>query len=158
MNIHVPYTKLQPVTIQALAGYQVTLAKVEGPYGYRSYFRDRWRAGETFISVEHDVVPWPGALEQLWACPELWCVYGYHDNDNFADPAVTGFPYLGCVKFSAELIAATPRAWAHNPCDCHDQHPEDWVTLDRHIAHMLRPVWAPHQHFPKVRNANPVLA
>jgi hypothetical protein len=95
------------------------------------------------------VVVWPGALEELWGCPEPWCAFGYSPNDNFADHVRTLFPYLGCAKFAAPIIAASPGAW---------DDADDWLTLDRHIASVLRSLgFDVHQHFPPVVNANRVL-
>lgn len=34
-----------------------------------------WKEGETFIVVEHDIVPWPGALKAIFDCQSQLCAY-----------------------------------------------------------------------------------
>lgn len=150
MRLYVPYTEIQLATRIALRNYPYTPVEITDTYTYRQYWWDRWADGQSFINVEHDVVPWPGALDALWDCPQDWCAYGYHPNDNF-DGSQTGpinlFPYLGCVKFSGTLIASTR-------CD----RLNDWLTIDCDLAKSLTNAgYTPHQHRPAVTNANPIL-
>ena len=140
MRLFVPHTKIQPATRIALRSLSYVAYPVTD---YVAYWRERWVEGQTFISVEPDVVPWPGALEALDACPEPWCAYAYAPNEVWSEG---GFPYLGCVKFSAAFIAATPHIW---------DGASDWRTLDLHLAD--RAPLPVHQHFPPVVNANPIL-
>lgn len=42
---------------------------------YFDLFEKLWSEKETFIIVEHDVVIWPGALHEMYDCPELFCAY-----------------------------------------------------------------------------------
>lgn len=51
----------------------VLLGDDEHDYGRN--FADLWNHGEPFIHVEHDVVPWPGAVTQLAECPEPFCTF-----------------------------------------------------------------------------------
>ncbi len=152
MNVWVPYTVLQTATRISLieCGGVVHYVELDGwPGAYARYWQHRWTEARRFINVEHDVVVWPGALRQLWECPEPWCAYGYHLNDDFADRERTSFPYLGCVKLSAELIVATQGLW---------DGATDWLTLDGWLAGRAREAGVDvHQHYPPVVNANPVL-
>lgn len=80
----------------------------EGDYGYGELLTALWDAGEGFVIVEHDIVPWPGAIPQLLECESIWCSYEYPLNFGFVSA-------LGCTKFSAKLIQKHPRisrSWA----------------------------------------------
>ena len=131
-RVFVPCTDVQPGTRVALLGYEPEYVDVSADrHAYWRYFADRWAAGETFISCEHDVVPWPGALESLTECPEPWCAFGYSARDDFGAPLgpplvrVPRFsvgvpkwikptfpgPYVGLVKFTDAAIAATAELW-----------------------------------------------
>lgn len=150
--IYVPYSKLQPATLISLIGYDYEPVKVTGKYGYSKYFKQRWAEGQTFINIEHDCVPWPGAIEAIEQCEQDWCVYNYslpvHRQQNLGIVEAGGIP-LGCIKISAHLIAETK--------DCWDK-PIDWSYCDGHLADYLRARgFRPHQHFPSIVNANPVL-
>lgn len=67
----------------------------EGPLGYAGMVADAWRDG--FVLVEHDVVPWVGAVRQLWDCPGDWCAFRYAKGGSTIRS-------LGLVKFSARLV------------------------------------------------------
>jgi hypothetical protein len=58
-----------------------------------------WREGVTFLILEHDVVPYAGALQELTHCPHYWCGFWY-------DPS-GGYGNFGCSKIGSKLIAAT---------------------------------------------------
>lgn len=154
MRIFVPYTELQRATRIALRHHDYTTVNVART-GYLAYWQARWKDGQTFINVEHDVVPWPGALEQLWECPKPWCAFGY------AEP-VPGYPVLGCAKFSAEAIAAAPELPAPGYIRSHKwattaEEATSWLTMDRLIGHALLGAGVmPHRHNPPVSNLNPI--
>jgi hypothetical protein len=140
LRLFVPHTAVQPATRIALARYPATY--VELPKSdYAGYWRERWTEGQTFINVEHDVVPWPGALDALWRCESDWCAYGYQ-----TDEQESAFPYLGCVKFSAAFIALFPDVW---------NGAQGWTDLDAWLA--LRADFPVCRHKPGVTNANPLL-
>lgn len=149
MRVFVPHTRLQVATRVALRRVEHEPVELTAGYTYPDYWRDRWHAGEGFVNVEHDVVPWPGAVESLIECPAPWCAFGYHTNDVFADRERSSYPYVGCVKFSARAIELTRGA-----CD----GLTDWLMVDHALALALRAAGLDvHQHFPSVVNANPVL-
>lgn len=152
MLVRVPFTEIQPATRVALHRYEpYEAAKIDGTHTYLRYWKECWRRGQSFINVEHDVVPWPGALEELWECSALWCAFGYHVNDCFADHERSLFPYLGCVKITSELITQLPDAWTFESVP-------RWDELDGWFARHARVRgFDVHQHFPPVVNANPVL-
>ena len=143
--IFVPYTEIQTATKVALIGYDYKPVKVEGEYGYGEFFRERWKEGKSFIVIEHDCVPWPGAIEALMKCEEPWCAHNYGLPCHRENPALSGAGIpLGCTKIGARLIEETPGIW---------DAPVDWSHCDQQIPkYALRKV---HQHFPGIINANP---
>lgn len=145
------HTYLSTQTKVALIGNEVEYVHVPEPWDYAAFFRQRWEEGQSFINVEHDVIPWPGALQALAACGRAWCGYNYHlkCHQGLEDPNLTlGVP-LGCVKLSETLIRATPGLW--------DQRVE-WTVCDTHLTQAAYQAGIRfHQHFPGVVNANPAL-
>lgn len=142
-----PYTKLQPATerllrrYQELGGWPLRFVKLDGGDGYRRLLRELWEDGEATIIVEHDILPWPGAIEELAACPGAWCAHSYEWNGG-----VGVYHMLGCAKLGAELKRRVPRVW-HEPLD--------WSLCDRHLyfaAYELE--IEPHPHRPAVIHLN----
>lgn len=114
---------------------------------YADYFTERWAMQERFINLEHDVIPWPGALEEIWECPEDWCSYGYDPGEIL--PLDGG--YLNCIKFSARLIEATKDIWV--PPLSPRRH---WNYVDVVINEGATAAgFQFHQHFPSVVHGNP---
>lgn len=70
-------------------------------YSYDRLFRKLWADGEPFIIVEHDILPWPGALQQMWLCDKPWCGFEYIC---FGELRVQ----LGCVKFDPSRLGPVP--------------------------------------------------
>jgi hypothetical protein len=104
-----------------------------------------WAKGEPFINLEGDTAPWPGALTQMWKCPEPWCVLPYLIHQ------VINANGIGCVKFSAEFIASCPDVWRNYPRN----DVFDWRSLDAWLLHTVEPR-RPHIHFPPALHMNRV--
>lgn len=150
VKVFVSYTKFYPATLIALIGFNFQPVKTEGEFGYWMYFKERWREGQTFINIEQDIVVWPGAVKALWDCPHDWCAYDFHlpnhQMRNLENEKV-GVP-IGCVKFSAKLIAETPEMW---------QEPVAWEYCEQNITkYLVAKGLRVHQHHPGVVNANEV--
>lgn len=144
-----PYA--QPATRIALAPYSPTYVKVRGDTGYPEMLAALWKRGTAFIIVEQDVVPWPGAIEELQSCPKPWCAFAYDKHYRMERGAPGDAVYLGCAKFSDELIAATPYVWS-------DWMTAHWASVDTRISAIARSSgFDVHQHQPGVVNANPNL-
>lgn len=151
-------TVIVPWTDSTLVSRLVRFLRAEGfdpqpvwtktDYSYWETLQQQWKREEKFIIVEHDVVPFPGALQSLWDCSHNYC----------------GFPYrlrscsgvstaLGCTKFSAELqksypgllddIAKEEGTRFVNRCA-----PTHWSSLDGSIKILLNQHI--HGHFPAV--------
>jgi hypothetical protein len=119
--------------------------------GYPDLLGEWWGRGEAFAVVEHDVLPWPGALEELEACPEPWCGFSYYRSAT--ERSVSGVVTLGCVRFGeAVLKLPNPLAedgWPYNTFD------RGWDYCDQRIDRVLKAagfVW--HRHSPMVLHAH----
>ena len=88
-------------------GVAPRLTIVKGQYDYGRALAQAWEEGEEFINLEHDVVPWPGALKNLIGCESVWCGYQYiaGHSARIRRPIQTG---IGCVRFSEQVIRKTP--------------------------------------------------
>ena len=81
MKIVVPYTQLHPDTVAAVwdafePGDEIVWADVTGSdKAYFQILNEHWRQGQTFVNLEHDKVPAPGALRELHDCESPWCSY-----------------------------------------------------------------------------------
>jgi hypothetical protein len=138
----VPYTQLRPETRAALADQDVTFVDVSG--GDDHYFwlvQALWHRAEGAIIIEHDVVPYPGAIDALRGCPGDWC----------GVPTLVGInwrPFHGCVKFSAELMARHPDTV--NRLEDHHWQAFDG-PMDRYLLQQGEHV---HMHWPAARHLN----
>jgi len=65
-----------------MEGLEPRLLDTAADYAYGDWFSQLWDAGEPFITVEHDIVPWPGAVDALDACPEPWCTHRFPNGSN----------------------------------------------------------------------------
>jgi hypothetical protein len=132
---------------------------LEGDCAYAELLAELWRDGESFVIVEDDIAPWPGAIESLRDCRRHWCGFHYplpgrwdvHEDEG--DHALLGSN--GCFKVTAEVMSAAPKLY------------ERWVThewrmLDVAMTAALRHVFgldgAPfeatfHVHNPPVAHA-----
>lgn len=111
---------------------------------YGAFVQEYWRLGAAMMIVEHDIVPWPGAVAKMADCPLPWCGHKY---------PLGGRGYLGgslgCVRFSAELTGQN-----HHLAD--EWHTIDWRVLDGYIEQAVREVVRYprfHPHEPAVAHA-----
>lgn len=150
-----PYGRdgVEPETRDALdaSGYPWADADVSrSDTAYTELLAHGWRLGEAFIIVEQDIVPWPGALAELEACPEPFCAFEY---------AYLGGTHagLGCCRFSAALLAAVPDAVEQTLAEENDVHPRGhWCNLDDRLTRVLaRRGYGKHVHSPAVGHLSP---
>lgn len=138
MNIVVPYTRRRPEQEWLLRKYEPEYVDVsKSTEAYWNLLNDLWGKQETVIIVEHDILPWPGALEELMDCPGLWCAYSYDQK------GIGIFHSFGCVKFSSELMKLLPDIW--NGMDRH------WSKVDQQFEwKTFQAGQRPHAHRPAV--------
>ncbi len=74
MKIVVPFTNLHPVTKAVLESYKLKINyyELDDRDNYRRLLKTLWEENETVILIEHDIVPWHGAIEELYNCPCHW--------------------------------------------------------------------------------------
>jgi hypothetical protein len=160
-TLYIPYTRISEATEVFLHTYGCVPGDVrridvtDNPWGYTEHLAARWVEGNTFLNLEHDVVPWPGALQDLLACERPWCFFGYLPNMDWGDCHAAPF---GCVKFDASLIARTQDVW-HLYREKYLTSDKPWQCCDIHFGEYMEQNfgWEPHQHTPAVLNANPAL-
>lgn len=143
MRVVVPYTRLHPITKQVLDsyGFPVWYQHLDGDDSYRKLLQYLWQGGETVVLIEQDVVPWPGAIEELHGCCGLWCSCSYLYNG-----CLSLFHMLGCVKLSADLMRLLPELW---------DEPGHWSTLDTRLYHAaMAKGEVAHPHRPPVIHLN----
>jgi hypothetical protein len=108
------------------------------PFSYHLLINELWNEGEKFILVEHDVLPWPGALTQLWECDCAWGAFQYLIFGNMR-------AYLGCVKFDPSKIIDCPTP----------QELCEWQRLDQiMIKELMTRGERVHVHDPPVSHLN----
>lgn len=135
MRLVVPYTSLRPETAEALdaSGLPREEIQVDDGDGYCRLLSDLWEAGETFAVVEQDIVVSPETLPALAGCTGDWCGFPF---PYLASDAYYG---LGCVKFSAALLARIPDAMGRVALMHDETHPpRHWCRLDGWLQQVLR--------------------
>lgn len=119
MKIFIPFTLLRQQTY--LSAPNAKLVPLVNRYSYSKYFKERWRDKETFINIEHDVVPTPDILKSMWDCVSELCVAGYSSKLQVA----RGTAFTGCAKISASIIERNSGLF-NEPCD--------WIECEGRIA------------------------
>jgi hypothetical protein len=98
---------LKPQVLDFLASQPIDLEvrEHEPEEGYYQLLAELWAQAQDFILCEWDVLPYPGALEEIWACQEQlgFCGKPYRLFGWYAAS-------LGCTKFPSELMRRYPRA------------------------------------------------
>lgn len=134
---------LHPFCEAALARYAPEAEMVDLGSRHDAYYallREVWADGKAFLLVEHDIELHEAVIPELGACQEPWCLYAY----NIGWPPAPVRSALGCVRFSARLLAEFPDAIAGLPV-------RGWQQLDCSLYPRLREAgFRPHEHEPLV--------
>ena len=121
---------------------QVRIVQDDGEYG--NFLAENWQ-GEVIV-VEHDVVPWPGAISKLSGCTKDWCVHEYTFTRAGAEDAPRprlGWA-LGCLRVNQRIVDRypdLPRRWEGTP----------WQGMDSRLTAALQKATGqrvPHIHRP----------
>ena len=137
MKVVVPYTNLHPVTKMVTEWYKPEYVHLEDDDAYRRLLKQLWEERESVVIVEHDVVPWPYAIEELFRCSCWWGAYSYQLHGGVG--IHHGF---GCTKFGLKLMEAVPFIW---------DEPGHWNSLDQRLYFCARKLGIePHPHRPPV--------
>jgi hypothetical protein len=153
MKIIVPFATKAPM-IQAVQialrqdGHEPLYVHCKHEEDYFNLVAEHWEAKEDFCVIEHDIVIWPGALQELEDCEELWCVRPYYCSVGWI---IDG---LGCTKFSSEMMTKYSDFFKEPFPKC-CMHTKNYCGLDRLIAHRMMDLEIkPHIHNPGVSNLN----
>lgn len=139
MRVVVPHTNLHPITKRVLDSYglPVEYVPLEGDDGYRQLLRSLWVRRQPVVIVEHDILPFPGAVEELAGCSCAWGSFTYRLHGGYG--IHHGF---GCTKLTPRLMDAVPTVW---------DEPGKWDILDQRLYFAARAVGhEPHPHRPAV--------
>jgi hypothetical protein len=149
----VPFTNLRDETRAAVES-AVFVSLEDRDDAYFDFLAGLWTLGETFVLVEHDIVPWEGAIDDLLGCSQPWCSFGY-----LLELGETTIMHhgLGCVKFSEELCAEFPSVWSEIALEANDVHPaKHWCNIDDRLTRWLTTHGAKqHRHDPPVEHLSP---
>jgi hypothetical protein len=143
LKVIVPFVSLHPATRSVLDSYRVPVQyeRLDGDDAYRLLLQRLWREGETCVIIEQDILPWPGAIEELHQCCGLWCSCSYLYGGCYSLSHM-----LGCTKLSDRLMGLLPTLW---------DEPGHWSSLDTRLYHAAYAVGeVAHPHRPPVIHLN----
>lgn len=131
------------------SGVQYSLWQIDptDEHAYPRLFATLWERAETFVILEHDVVP---TVEQLWTiigCDHDWCSFPYGDYNQHVGPV------FGLVRFDRRIMEAhphLPKSAVHVGSD--HPRPVYWWNVDNRVARDLQ-----IRHVPHVFHTPPVL-
>jgi hypothetical protein len=110
----------------------VVTVEVTADNDYHDVIAELWSDGETFVTLEPDIVPAPGQIEELAACPEPWCAFAYEY------PPFGMYAGMGLAKFSRELLARFPYALSETGTWHDATHPaKHWCRVDGWLKQYL---------------------
>lgn len=124
--------RAQTLDAAAASGFEVKLVEMFGQDDYHNLIADLWHDRETFIVIEQDIVPHPGAIKELVECPQPWCAFAYDY------PPFGQYAGMGCAKFGAALIAQFPDAMTETATWHDPKHPpKHWCRVDGWLKQYL---------------------
>lgn len=159
-NVVVPYIDgmLRDETTAAVMawGGSYTFEQLDrtDPHAYAKALVSWWEFGLDLVVVEQDIVPAPGMIQGLLACPQPWCGHAYHVGEG-------RYAYgLGLCKFNSLLIAERPTAAMLAMRDMNGKFNRiEWPSVNEAIErqvsrfgftiHLHEPV-VEHLHYPRV--------
>ena len=151
---------LQQKTVNACKPYDVEYVDVSGSeFDYWRAIKARWSGAGDLLIIEQDIVIRPGVVEELLACPESWCAFGFIT----CDPEYVLYEGLGCTRFRKELMRQVSmqeiqetgnKYWPHRPGpDC------CWCHCDAKIKQTLQENgFNVHRHTPRVQHLTGVVS
>lgn len=150
MKVVVAYCQLHPETAVA-AWNEFTpddsfwFADTSGSdTAYFETLAEHWADGETFVLLEQDKIPAPGALRDLYSCEHPWCSYPVPMAHN-GEPC--DFVSLSCTKFGSELMKRWPDLMDAVGKRDMGYGPKHWNRLDIAMAFELwRRIGPVHWH------------
>ncbi len=149
LKVILPYTRrIQKVTFALdRTGYPYNPSDVtESQFKYYYLIKALWDTGESWINIEHDILPNPDTFQSFEDCPADWCIAPYP----YLMMPQGAYAGLGCCKISARLIARHPDAmdidlnwagWDKN------HRPRHWCRVDAMLKeNLINNGERPHAH------------
>ena len=149
IKLFVPHTEamrpIVPEVLERVLCLHPVYIFMGGDEYYHRLLSDLWEDQEDVIIVEHDVLPWPGAIEELAQCPYPWCSCSYKIGLSQTGKAGYGIYHtFGCTKFSSHFMGQLPYVWSQ----IESRH---WRHLDAQLSAAAVAVGQiPHPHRPPV--------
>lgn len=140
-----PYVHSYPEHVNALStvGYDVTRIPCVGETTYYDTLVAVYSTGKPFVVIEHDMVPRPGDVKELFDCPYNWCGFVYQHRFQRMKAC------LGLTKLN--LYSVYP--------DVFTKVPSDWRYIDGVLEARL---WEKdvhiHEHYPEAIHLNPMVS
>ncbi len=145
MNVIVPYVEFDPALKRALEddGVAHRFFYTGGPTGYWDLLYTEWCIGRTFIVLEQDKFPAPGALRELWECEHPWCMYPVAMRGTAAP---SPYPSLACTKFDESLMKADRTLMRDVGEIDVGLGEKEWSRLDMIVSARMERLADPHWH------------
>lgn len=146
MKVICPYTESRRYLVNSLIapiikreGIDCEFITMNSDDDYWKLMCGLWEQREPLVINEHDVLPWPGAIQALFDCPYHWCSYTYEMKGGY------GIHHgLGCTKFTTKFMENFPDVWINVDTTM-------WNTLDAQLSKAARfDNFYPHPHNPPV--------
>ena len=146
MIVVVPFTYRHPLTVAAAPPEAEWRNVSASPWSYWEVLCEVWARGESFVTLEHDVL-WSEAVRAGLDC---WCSWAVHPYEGFCHiECMTAWrASLGCTRFTRDLVRAVPDAVSNL-----EPRKRDWHNLCDGIAENLHTAgFSGHWHFPAVEH------
>jgi hypothetical protein len=148
MKVICPYTWHEPLIRKILRQErpEIEFIEMRGDDDYWKLLCELWERRETVVIVEHDIIPWPGAIQALLDCPYHWCSYTYSMKGGY------GIHHgLGCTKLDTQFMDKFPDVWVNIDST-------NWKHLDAQLSQMARfNDFYPHPHNPPVTHVKDLI-
>lgn len=151
MKILCAYVDLEwPVEFMLRAEHpnDVTWADCSG--GDDAYFeavKSMWNQGETFVIVEQDILPWPGALKEIYECSHRFCILWTPHWQSINRDGSWTYAH-GIVKYGSGLINQIPN-YFNEYAETHHWSQFDWNIVATYGSEI-------HYHWPPVIHLSPI--
>ena len=144
----VPYTKLHPLVKEVIlqSAYKPQFIQMTDDDAYWRMFCDIWEKRTPVLIIEHDIIPWPGAVQEIINCPCHWCSNTYKMRGGFGINHAFGF-----TKFDEKFMEDLPDVWTQ-------VESTNWKHLDAQLCEIAkREGLTPHPHRPPVTHLKSIL-
>lgn len=153
MKILCPFVELEwPVEFMLRAEHPDDVVWADCRGNDNAYFqavREMWNSGETFVIVEQDILPWPGAVKKIYECPHKFCINWTPHWQSLSDRDSEPWTYAhGLVKYGQDLIHEIPN-WFNDY-----QESQHWSQFDWNLVKTYQNQI--HYHMPPVIHLSPI--